>query len=279
VPIRFSEHIRIPHLVPHVELQSRLLGQRPVHPRSSSSPLTTSSILTRCCYPIARSLHLAAMIGGRGGGRCRRRRSWISRIRRRLGVSKLSSDDGENHDIPVKADNHDYGEWICPREYRIQRRGHMRVDANGGVYVPDSEDEESSKEVEEGGVGIEVTSLGGASVATDGVQLPDVAVPTSAIAIGADGFAADAIDAAAVGVPSVAAEGVTPDGVEVANDLAIGEEMHPKVAARLKTLVAQMDPSVRDVFISMLKIRSINIEINSMHKNLFIFLEEMGLSF
>ncbi|CAN6331653.1 unnamed protein product [Urochloa humidicola] len=194
------------------------------------------------------------MTGGRGGGRCRRRRSWISRIGRRLGVSKLSSDDGENHDIPVKADNHDYGEWICPREYRIQRRGHMRVDANGGVYVPDSEDEESSKEVEEGGVGIEVTSLGGASVATDGVQLPDVAVPTSAIAIGADGFAADAIDAAAVGVPSVAAEGVTPDGVEVANDLAIGEEMHPKVAARLKTLVAQMDPSVRDVFISMLKV-------------------------
>ncbi|CAO2162248.1 unnamed protein product [Urochloa humidicola] len=76
----------------------------------------------------------------------------------------------------------------------------------------------------------------------------------SAIVIGTDGFAADVITAAAKVVPYAAAKGVTADGVEVANNVAIGEEMHQKVAARLKTLVAPMDPSVRDVFISMLKV-------------------------
>ncbi|CAL4886619.1 unnamed protein product [Urochloa decumbens] len=211
------------------------------------------------------------------GGRCRRRRSWISSIRRRHGSgSKLSSHGGGNDDILVDSSNREYGEWICARGYRIRRTACMRVDANGGVYVPDSEDEESSKEVQAGGVGIERTNLGGASVTADGMLLPDVAVPMGAVAIGTDGFPADAT---AEGVPSAAAEGGTADGVEVVNDVAIGEEMHPKVVARLKALLAHMDPSVRDVFISMLKVGSINIQIYSMHSSLLILVEKMGVFF
>ncbi|CAO2174801.1 unnamed protein product [Urochloa humidicola] len=96
------------------------------------------------------------------GGRCRRRRSWISWIRRHHGAGcKLSSHDGWNEDTPVKSDNRDYGEWICTRGDRIRWRSRMRVDANDGVYVPDSEDEDSSKEVEVGSIYIEVTDLGG----------------------------------------------------------------------------------------------------------------------
>jgi hypothetical protein len=82
------------------------------------------------------------------GARCRRRRSWISSIRRRGVGAKLSIDDGGMDDILVKRNNRDCGEWICVRGHRIRRTGRMRVDANGDVYIPDSEDEEGDMKME-----------------------------------------------------------------------------------------------------------------------------------
>jgi hypothetical protein len=42
-----------------------------------------------------------------------------------------------NDNITKKPDNRIYGEWIYERGHRIKRSGHMRVDDNGEVYVPD----------------------------------------------------------------------------------------------------------------------------------------------
>ncbi|CAM0144683.1 unnamed protein product [Urochloa decumbens] len=192
-----------------------------------------------------------------GGGRCRRRRSWISSIRRRGGGSKLSMDGGGIDDIHVKPDNRDRGEWICVRGHRIRRSGRMRVDSNGSVYVPDSEDEEADMEMEEGSVNL--ANSGGTSVAPD------------AIAVGGDGVMGDGVDAAAEGIPA--------DAVNFEEDAGTGEEMHPKVAARLKMLLDHIDPTFRDVFVSMLKVGSINIQIYSMHSSLLILVEKMGLFF
>lgn len=75
--------------------------------------------------------------------------------------AKLSIDDGGMDDILVKPDNRDCGEWICVRGHRIRRTGRMRVDANGDVYIPDSEDEEADMKMEGGGV--DLADLGGAS--------------------------------------------------------------------------------------------------------------------
>ncbi|CAL4964606.1 unnamed protein product [Urochloa decumbens] len=167
-----------------------------------------------------------------GGGRCRRRRSCISSIRRRGVGSKLSIDGGGIDDIPMKPVNRDRDEWICVRGHRIRRSGRMRVDSNGGVYVPDSEDEEADMEMEVGSV--DLANSGGASVTPD------------AIAVGADGVMGDGID--------VAAEGIPADAVNVEEDAGTCEEMHPKVAARLKMLLDHIDPTFRDVFVSMLKV-------------------------
>jgi hypothetical protein len=55
-----------------------------------------------------------------------------------------------------------------------------------------------------------------------------------------------------VGAVNVAAE--EGDGVKVKEDVGTREEMHPNVVARLKMLLDHIDPTFRDVFISMLKI-------------------------
>ncbi|CAO2148232.1 unnamed protein product [Urochloa humidicola] len=107
--------------------------------------------------------------------------------------------------------------------------------------------------------GIDLADLGGASVTPD------------AIAVGGDGVMGDGIDVAAQ-------EGIPADAVNIEEDAGTGEEMDPKVAARLKMLLDHIDPTFRDVFVSMLKVRSFNIQIYSTESNLFIFLEKMGLS-
>ncbi|CAN6273095.1 unnamed protein product [Urochloa humidicola] len=82
--------------------------------------------------------------------------------------------------------------------------------------------------------GIDLADLGGASVTPD------------AIAVGGDGVMGDGIDVAAQ-------EGIPADAVNIEEDAGTGEEMDPKVAARLKMLLDHIDPTFRDVFVSMLK--------------------------
>ncbi|CAO1940538.1 unnamed protein product [Urochloa humidicola] len=167
-----------------------------------------------------------------GGGRCRRRRSRVSSIRRRGVGAKLSVHGGGIEDN-VKPDNREHGEWICQHGHRITRRGHMRVDANGGLYVLDSEDEDAGMEMEAGGV--DLADLGGASVTPD------------AVTIGRDGVMGNGVDVAAE-------ESIPADAVNIEEDAGTGEEMDPKVAARLKMLLDHIDPTFRDVFVSMLKV-------------------------
>ncbi|CAN6209970.1 unnamed protein product [Urochloa humidicola] len=201
-----------------------------------------------------------------GGSRRPRRCSWIRRRRR---GSKLGGSSGGNDNIAMNPGSRSCEEWIWVRGHRIRRQGRMRVDSNGNLFVPDSEDEELGME----------TKASGADVADLRVAL----VAPDAIAVGADGVMGDGVDVASESIPTdsvnVAAEEGDADGVKVEEDVGTGEEMHPKVAARLKMLLNHIDPTFRDVFVEMLKIRSINIEIYSMHNNLFIFLEDMGLSF
>ena len=146
--------------------------------------------------------------------------------------------------------------WICVRGHRITLVGRMRVDANGDVYVPDSEDEESGMVVDAGGV--EMADFGAGSGAADGAQMAIVGVPTETIAIGAVGVAEDGFDVVTKGVPAdaveVASDGGATDAVKVATSVGTSEEMHPKVAARMKKLLAQMDPTFHDVFVSMFKV-------------------------
>jgi hypothetical protein len=147
-----------------------------------------------------------------------------------------------NRDVLIKPDNRDCGEWICVRGHRIRRRGRMRVDANNDVYITDSEDEEDGMEIE--ACSVNVADLGGASVAPNG------------IVVGGDKVMVDGVDVATEGIPvgavNVAAE--EGDGVKVKEDVGTREEMHPNVVARLKMLLDHIDPTFRDVFISMLKI-------------------------
>ncbi|CAN6208745.1 unnamed protein product [Urochloa humidicola] len=153
-----------------------------------------------------------------GDGRVPRRRiSWVRRHRR---ASKLSGCGGLNGDLVLKPGNRSCGEWVCVRGHRIRLQGRMRVDTNGNVYVPDSEDEEPGMEVEVGGV--KVADLEGAAVVGDGFD--------------------------------VAAEGGEADGVKVPADAASGDEMHPKVVARLNMVLAHIDPAFHDIFVDMLKV-------------------------
>ncbi|CAL5011577.1 unnamed protein product [Urochloa decumbens] len=211
------------------------------------------------------------------GGTCPRRRGWICR---RRGGSKLGGHGGGNDDLVLKPGSRSRcGEWIYVHGHRIRRQGRMRVDANGDVYVPDSEDEEPDIEEEVGKV--EVADLGGANAAADGMQIAAVGVPLGAISVGANTVvrnvdAAESIPADAV---TVATKEGDSDGVKAVADTSTGDEMHPEVLARLKMVLPCIDPTFRDIFVSMLKVTSISIEIYSMHNNLFIFMEKMGLSF
>ncbi|RCV39020.1 hypothetical protein SETIT_8G189200v2 [Setaria italica] len=175
-----------------------------------------------------------------GGGRGPRRRNWICRC---CGGSKLGGRARGNDDIVVKLGSRNRGEWICVRGHPVRWVGCMCVDANGDVYIPDSEDEESGMEMEWGAK--EVADLGAASVTTGGVQMAD-GVVGDGIDVAAESVAMDAVE--------VAAKGGAADGVELPVDSATAEEMHPELTARLKMLLAHMDPIFHDVFVSMYKV-------------------------
>ena len=78
---------------------------------------------------------------------------------------------------------------------------------------------------------------------------------------GAVGVAEDDFDAVTKGTKGVPADAVevasdkgATDGVKVATSVGTNEEMHPEVSARMNKLLAQMDPTFHDVFVSMFKV-------------------------
>ncbi|CAN6338282.1 unnamed protein product [Urochloa humidicola] len=153
-----------------------------------------------------------------GGDRIPRRGiSWVHRHRR---SSKQGARDRENGDLVLKPGKQSCGEWICVHGQRIKLQGRMRVDNNGNVYVPDSEDEEPGMGVEAGSV--EAADSGGAAVTGDGID--------------------------------VAAEGGEVDGVKVVSDAVSGDEMHPKMVERLNMVLAHIDPAFHNILVDMLKV-------------------------
>ncbi|CAN6354046.1 unnamed protein product [Urochloa humidicola] len=195
-----------------------------------------------------------------GGGKHPQRPSWI---RRRRGGSKLGGPHGGNDDIDTKSASRSSGEWICVRGHRIRRCGRMRVDPDGNLYVPDSEEDEAPVDPDSNLCvpDSEEDEAPDMEVESSGVDLADsggTSVASVAIAVGANRVVGDGVDAAAEGIPvdaaNVAAEEGDADGVKVEEASGTGKEMQQEVAARLKTLLAHIDPSFRDVFISMLKV-------------------------
>ncbi|CAL5012802.1 unnamed protein product [Urochloa decumbens] len=176
------------------------------------------------------------------GGRCPRRRSWI---RRRRGDSKLGGHGGGNDDPVLTPGGRSHcRDWRCVRGHRSRLQGRMRVAANGDVYVPDSENEESDMEVG----GSDVAVSGGATATVDG------------IAVGGDKDTVDAVDVVDVVAESIPADAVKvaaergdTDGIKVAVGAASGEKMHPEVVARLEKLLPHIDPSFRDIFVTHVK--------------------------
>ncbi|CAO2168523.1 unnamed protein product [Urochloa humidicola] len=187
-----------------------------------------------------------------GGRRFPRRRSWIRR--RRVGA-KLAS-GGDDDPVLSPGGRTHCGEWRCVRGVPIRLEGRMRVGANGDVYVPDSEDEESVMEVEVGGA--DVADSGGATATVDGMRMAIVGVPPDSIAIGSDKEAADVVHVVAESILAdgvkVAADEGDANSVKVAADATSGDKMHPKVVARLEKLLRRIDPTFRDIFVDMLKV-------------------------
>ncbi|KAF8671844.1 hypothetical protein HU200_049841 [Digitaria exilis] len=193
---------------------------------ASNAPVPTFCVLYRAHLPCLFSF-------GARTPRFHGWRGWIHPLRR---VSKLGGRGEGADNIIVKPGSRNSEEL----------RGRMRVDTDGDVYVPDSEDEESGLQVETVGEGL--VDFGGISAAKNGEHIAVGGGPADAIAIGANTVSTDGVDVTAGGMVDVAAEDGTADDVKVAADMRIGEEMHPEVAARPKKVIAHMDPSFRDVF-------------------------------
>jgi hypothetical protein len=150
--------------------------------------------------------------------------------------------------------------WIYVRGCRIERAGlRFRVNSQGELYVPDSEDEEEALEVSANGpVDVDLAPVVAADGAA-GVDLPptvgadaasDIDLPPAVAANGAAGV--DLVQAvAANGAASVE---MTP---EVAASLAkkvLGEDLHREVAALLAAVLSKMEPFYHECFIDMYKV-------------------------
>lgn len=167
------------------------------------------------------------------GGRCPRRHRWSHRpwSRRRHGGGVKICDVDDAVDCNVKPA--DVGiesaakDSICVRDR--PGRSRLRVDAEGNLYVLDSEEEDSAMEVNAGG-----------AVAAEGVEASN----------GANLF----VDGSPVAAAGAAGEDVPLGPPVVTPDDAARMELAPEVAARLKEVLANMDPIYHDVFISMYKI-------------------------
>ncbi|KAF8711374.1 hypothetical protein HU200_029405 [Digitaria exilis] len=138
------------------------------------------------------------------------------------------------------------GGWIVVRGRRIRRAG-LRINSKGEVFVPDSEDEDAMEdgvfvpdsEEEDAMEDEALEGAAGMEVAADGARDMEVA------AEGARG-----VEVAADGDPGVelpTTEAPTMDGTP---DM----ELPPEVQARLKKVLAGMDPLYHNVFISLYKV-------------------------
>jgi hypothetical protein len=155
-------------------------------------------------------------------------------------------------DIGIQSDAKDS---ICVRDPCIGR-GRLRINAEGILYVLDSEDEDSNMDVDADAVGVATEGAATANGADLSVEGPPVA-----------------IDGAANGCrccrrestprPSIGASGgrcygcrrgTAPGPSLVAPGDASGMDLAPEVAAHLKEVLASMDPIYHEVFISMYKI-------------------------
>lgn len=186
----------------------------------------------------------------RGGGRCPSR---AGRIRRQHGVGAKIGVDGGDVDRVVKPAGVgiDYGGRgsIFVREGHA-RRSLLRIDGEGNLYVLDSEDEGSDTEVTVDGVvagegAMNLHQAGSYDLPVEGHLLVD-----------ADGAAVK--DLRLEGPPLVVQNGAAADDLPrpslVPTDKAEDMDMAPEVAARLKKVLAKIDPIYHDVFIEMCKV-------------------------
>jgi hypothetical protein len=170
-----------------------------------------------------------------GGGRCLRRHRWNrcrwSRRQHEGGAKICDDDDGvecvvKPADVGIQSDAK-YS--ISVRDRRIGW-SHLRVNAQGILYVLNSEDEDSGMEVDEDGVGVAAEGATTANGADLSVERPPVSGG------------------------GVAGEDLSLGPLVVAPDDASGMDLAPEVAARLKEVLANMDPIYHEVFIGMYKI-------------------------
>ncbi|CAN6164036.1 unnamed protein product [Urochloa humidicola] len=113
------------------------------------------------------------------------------------------------------------GDYVVVRGRRIERAG-LRINSQGEVYVPDSEEE-------------------------DDMEMEDVAV-----GLAADG--APGMEVAVDRAPGVEVAAVGRSGLEVSVEGAPGMEFAPDVQAHLDAVLAGIDPMYHDVYISLYKV-------------------------
>lgn len=181
-----------------------------------------------------------------GGGRFLKRGRW-SRRRREGGAKICDEDEGVERAVkPVGVGIHsDTKESICEPESRTGW-GRLRVNAEGFLYVLDSEEEKSDMEVDADGVS--VATKGAATF--NGVDLSMEAPP-----VAGDGSASEDLPLG----PSVVGNGAADEDMPlrpplVAMDEAARMDLAPEVAARVKEVLANIDPLYHEFFISMYKI-------------------------
>lgn len=175
--------------------------------------------------------------GGRGGAGGRRP-SRVGCIRRRHRVGAKISVDGASVDRVVKPTGDGIhcsgGGSICERQ---RCTGRLRLDAEGNLYVLDSEDEDCDMEVAADYVG----------VATEGATNENRAGSYDPPMEGHPMVDTDANEAAVKDLPSEGHPLVIGDGAAANN-------LDPKVADRLKKVLANIDPVDHDVVVSMYKL-------------------------
>ncbi|CAL5027247.1 unnamed protein product [Urochloa decumbens] len=167
-------------------------------------------------------LRRCGIAGGLGVWRSRARIHGGRKLQGRGGVGKVGGADGREfgaHGGRIEQAE----DWIVVRGRRIRRAG-FRINSQGDVYVPDSEEEEDDMETE------------GAAP----VKVAAACSPTAALAMDVD----PAVVVAAHGAPAT----------EVSVDSHPGMELAPEVRARLKVVLAGKDPRYHDFFISLYKV-------------------------
>ncbi|CAN6340227.1 unnamed protein product [Urochloa humidicola] len=164
--------------------------------------------------------------GGLGVQRSRAQIRGGQKLRGCDSVRKLGGAD--SRELGAHGDRIEQGEgWIVVRGRRIGRAG-LRINSQGEVYVPDSEEEEADMETEE--------------VAEGAAAMKVATTHSPAAAVARD------VDPTVV----VSAHGPPATEASVNNDPSM--ELAPEVQARLKVVLAGKDSRYHDFFISLYKV-------------------------